>query len=667
MGNLSFVLDTLVLKIQEDINTSYSSNAFNTAFESYLFMLRPSLNRYRHHLSNKEVEIDKLKVRFKYETAFLHLLTGLVERLISNATQTEIVCWPVYQSDYPFSWYYLPRDLKDYIDQFDIGLLETGDKLENTLSPMISNILSHAGRRYVGEYYTPLPLAQHLVDLSGFHPKYLIEGSSMLDPACGGGVILMDVARRVVNYSVALGLNPRDTLNSLSHNISGFDIQPFAIVLTRTLLIYTCLPLITLDYTVAHEARFGKVKLFDPLPQLSRFESSHKKIDYIIANPPYLAIKKSLLDFAPNYADVLSGHPNLYQLFLWWAVRSASNKGVISFLTPQSILAGEYFRKLREQLDTETHIKSITRILDRKGVIGDADQQMMALCLLKKDPKININDKVVIRVTRNGNDVNTTKPYEVIPSQVVQRIGRTIIWVVSENALDYAIIERLGDSTYNLGEKRDLFVCGNGEFVWNEQKELLRTAAGNDIVPLISAASIEPYKFSFPYIGSHPSVSRQYSAVTDRVKKILHHVPLVLVQRTTPRKVGRRLAAAVLPSEFCKQHNAYFLENHVIYVKSTNENLLYGLMSWLNSDLVNFLFQMRNGTTHLSVSEMNILPLNIDLLYNISSLSEKMYASVPHELNKSVFRLNDFIFDWLRLESKHRERIREVLARTEKT
>ena len=97
----------------------------------------------------------------------------------------------------------------------------------------------------------------------------------------------------------------------------------------------------------------------------------------------------------------------------------------------------------------------------------------------------------------------------------------------------------------------------------------------------------------------------------------MHSQPALLVQRTTPRKVGRRLIVGMPSDEFYVDYPRYFLENHVNYIKvRTNEdkNLLYGLMGWLNSDLINFVFQLRNGNTHVSAFELGLFPVNLEMV-----------------------------------------------------
>lgn len=97
-----------------------------------------------------------------------------------------------------------------------------------------------------------------------------------------------------------------------------------------------------------------------------------------------------------------------------------------------------------------------------------------------------------------------------------------------------------------------------------------------------------------------------------------------------------------------------------------NEELLYGLMGWLNSDLINFVFQLRSGSAHVSVFELNVLPINLEIINNISSLVRNIAKLEPDQRNEKVTEINDILYNWLELGPKHRARISAVLNRKER-
>lgn len=343
--------------------------------------------------------------------------------------------------------------------------------------------------------------------------------------------------------------------------------------------------------------------------------------------------------------------------------------GVISFLIPQSILVGNFFQNLRRALQEKTRLLSITRMIDRKGVVGDADQQMMVLCL-RVAPDSASKQLVDIRVTRNGHSLSEVDLYQVKQPRVVRKISNsTVIWIVSNNALDYTITERAESKCKTIAET-DGITIGNGGYVWNQYKELLHSQMELADLPLISSASVIPFGLDFPFSGSHPSRNRQYSAQNDDVNDKLHEGPAILLQRTTPRKAGRRLVSGYTPEHFLEKHPLYFLENHVNYIKSPAESVLdlYGILGWLNSDILNFIFQLRNGTSHISIFELSLLPIpSHDILAQLSkNVRGFLQSSSEKGYRNRLAEMNEFVFDLFDLGPRYRERIAEVLSRKER-
>lgn len=673
METLIQLLENAVAASLADIRKKTESRDFREGLKYYFSILKPSIARYVHHQGN-DVNDEELQTRYEYETALLHVLTSI----FAHNVKQEIVTWPVNELDSPYRWYQISPNLSGVIENV-VTELSRLDSPALIISQISGQILDKTSKRYLGEFYTPPSIAEHLIDLSGLHLNELFNGNRVIDPACGGGIILTAIVNKVLLYAQKQNYPSQHVLQSLSENLFGFDIQPFAISITRSLLIYSCLPLLTRYNNTTSASLFPNIKLQDALTTynqywseegLFQFLSKEKGFHYIIGNPPFMQAKGKLLDYIEHYADVLSGHPNLYQLFLWWAIRAAIQDGIVSFLLPQSMLAGHYFRKLREQIDNETNIISLTRMIDRKGIVDNADLQMMAVCLKVSRDKSVREKGINIRVTRNGANISYSKVYKANYSQIVQQVKETpVFWVVSDHAFDYEICERLESKCGILNELSKIFICGNGSYVWNQHKELLREKEEESTLPLISAASIDLYGFTFPYLGRHPSRYRLFSLVNDRIRPKIYSQPAVLIQRTTPRKVGRRLIAGIPSENFYTRYPEYFLENHVNYVKvadRSNSEILYGLLGWLNSDLINFVFQLRNGTTLVSLYELGLLPVNLKMVKQLVKATKIIMGSTGEERAKHIRALNEKIFDWLELRPKHRNRIKRVLSRKEK-
>ncbi|MCA9943953.1 MAG: N-6 DNA methylase [Anaerolineales bacterium] len=658
-------LKSIIEEVFQDLQTYSDHFCFVEALSFYIEQVEPVLLRYQLHHNAHEQKYDLL-TRFQVETAILSVITELASALLANKEKANLI-WPLFEKGSLHDWYRLTATRVAQIKAL-ASSIPLQNELPAILSQVSDEVLSTLCNRYMGEFYTPLSIAQHLISVTEFHPSDLFEGKKLVDPACGGGIILSLVAQQSLEYIDENNIPLDNAWDSLNKSICGFDIQPFAVALTRTQLILVSV--FTLGVHRGDKPLFTNVLLVDPLRDRTEcWTNEDQKFHFIVGNPPFMSVKKNRIDYIQNYEEILYGHPNLYQLFLWWAVRSSVQNGVISFLIPQSILVGNFFQNLRRALQEKTRLLSITRMIDRKGVVGDADQQMMVLCL-RVAPDSASKQLVDIRVTRNGHSLSEVDLYQVKQPRVVRKISNsTVIWIVSNNALDYTITERAESKCKTIAET-DGITIGNGGYVWNQYKELLHSQMELADLPLISSASVIPFGLDFPFSGSHPSRNRQYSAQNDDVNDKLHEGPAILLQRTTPRKAGRRLVSGYTPEHFLEKHPLYFLENHVNYIKSPAESVLdlYGILGWLNSDILNFIFQLRNGTSHISIFELSLLPIpSHDILAQLSkNVRGFLQSSSEKGYRNRLAEMNEFVFDLFDLGPRYRERIAEVLSRKER-
>lgn len=663
MLNLVPYFEKIVNIALNDIEeTQRHTVAAQDAIEQYLGEIRFTLLRYDHH-QGIEIPDESLISRFFYETSILHIATHLLRSLIEEEQSSKNFVWPIEISSI-YSWYnFHYSNCQNYVD-------ELSEVLKNLEAPQLAiidtcdRLLSNTSERFIGEFYTPLNIVEHLIDISQFDPAELLAGKKIVDPACGGGMILVSIAFRTITYAKKNNFAKENIIEALTKNVFGYDIQPFAVTLCNTALLSIIYPLLDNTHSVC---QFENLEILDPLTQHKRFWNN-QIFDYVIGNPPFMSVKKAQIDYIEAYEDVIYGHPNLYILFLWWSVKSVKKDGVVSLLLPQSMLVGQYYKSLRERLQETTRLLKITRMIDRKGVVGDADQQMMAISL-KVGPTNDACNLVSLRVTRNGTSIANSIPLFIPDSKIIQNVNSATIWIVSENILDYEIEECVQNTGKYLGSYSDMFTIGNGGYVWNQNKSLLSPIQKDGYIPLVSAASISTFEFRFPYNGSHPTKYRAYSKDVEELTTNIRNGPSILIQRTTPRKVGRRLVCSIPNASFYQKHGRYFLENHVNFVASESQTLpqLYGLLGWLNSDLINFIFQLRNGTTQVSVYELHLIPVQLDIFDLIAPISKAASkADDAGVRNKHIKELNEVIFEVLKFTETQKKRIESVLSRKEK-
>jgi hypothetical protein len=230
------------------------------------------------------------------------LLNAVTRILATNSIKPNIQEWPLLESSSPYKWLYQLNslDLADHLVNVPIG----GEAIQiPDLIQVCTEYLNDVASRYLGEFYTPLSIAEHLVELSRWCPEHVLNQCSIIDPACGGGIILWLIEKRFLQAALTEGLDVDLGADLLSKSIYGYDIQPFAVTLTRTILFSEFLRAYP-EFCRSSEHFLPNIRLQDALITYENhwreFEScgffeDTKRFDFIIANPPYMAFKKNQL------------------------------------------------------------------------------------------------------------------------------------------------------------------------------------------------------------------------------------------------------------------------------------------------------------------------------------------------------------------------------------
>ncbi len=218
-------------------------------------------------------------------------------------------------------------------------------------------------RASFGVYYTPPALAARLLDQATAAGMDW-DTCTVVDPACGGGAFLAPVAQRIVKQ--LSHFEPEALLQTIAARVRGFEIDPFAAWMSQVFLEVVLLPICR----AAHRRLPIVVDVRNSLTDLP----NRDYYDLVIGNPPYGRVTLSP-DLRAQYSASLYGHANLYGVFTELALRLVKPGGLISYVTPTSFLAGEYFKKLRHLLGRDAPPAFVDFIAHRKGVFDGVLQE----------------------------------------------------------------------------------------------------------------------------------------------------------------------------------------------------------------------------------------------------------------------------------------------------
>jgi len=646
-------LSNLLTGIAYDVSATYAQkgiDAFNQYYSNLGIIAKP-------YIRNGFLDEEKSKERFMAETAMLHLASTLIEKwCVLHEISVTHNFLDFHDLGSYFGWYKLPNNLT-----LEIALwVQTNPDIQDApqiISLLAENSLVGLRRRSLGEFYTPTQIAEHLYSLTGFNPINICS-QKIVDPACGSGNLLRVVVSDVVKSVLNGRIDPTTAIAGLNNNIYGYDIQPVAVLMTKLQLLLVSLPILEKSHvnskSIYEFLPFDNIKLIDPLSNPKDYWDIFAQFDLVIGNPPYLKVIKDKLPSKEGFEDIFFGQPNLYQMFLWWAIRATRSNGNITFLIPQSIRSGQYFRKLRIGISKACQIKAITCFTDQEGVFDTVKQQMMIISLHKANDQTQPD--VIIRKSSNGDNLGCLKEIRLHQNQVLLESTGESLWYISDSELDYEILSGVYNYSKLLKNIEGIAIL-NGGFVWNQNKPILRRVSEGNTVPLISAGSIGVHQFTFPpkdeRLQKRLFVEREYG-----LSEPGYSTRSILIKRTTPKKLqGRRIIACELPTTFLEIYPVYFCENHVNLIILTNEteHYLAGLTAWLNSKLANFIFGMMNGSSHLSKYELGLLPVSEDLLDKLETMTQ------INDRQKMMSKVDELILAFYNLSPQQIERVNHIV------
>lgn len=475
----------------------------------------------------------------------------------------------------------LPSTLAQLVSQLDLA------EAVYILTSIYTSMLPTHTRGTLGAFYTPPALADRLIELAEESGTNW-QTAKILDPACGGGAFLVPVAQKM--RASLEGSEPAFVLRQVGNRLAGLELDPYAGWFAQA-----ALDICFADLSLASGCRFPNiVKIANTLET-----APDRKFDLVIGNPPYGRVKLTDVQ-RERYSRSLYGHANLYGVFTDIALRWIKGDGTVAYLTPTSVLGGQYFSALRRLLGEKAPPVAIDFVQSRKGVFEDALQEIM-LAIYQNGKEtvpaqvhyLQVSDERRAKLVRNG---TIALPNDTSHPWLAPRSPEQSKLAVSASRM----ATRLEDWGYKVS---------TGPLVWNRFKSQLSDKSGKDCLPLIWAEAVTADgKFVF---RAEKRNHTPYFKVGPKDGWLVVRKPSVLVQRTTAKEQPRRLIAAELPAEFLDKHQAVIIENHLNMVVPVGvpKVSLAALTACLNSAVVDQVFRCISGSVAVSAYELSALPL----------------------------------------------------------
>ena len=530
------------------------------------------------------------------EESLIHKLLTYIEKHIENFENKKFL---EKEDSRSLGIIYTPKELVDYI---------------------VSNIF----RIYFEKIIDFQNLNKNLKNLDGIIPLKIknqkvkenlikkIKNIRILDPSCGSGRFLITIAEKL--YQLHRILNPElsdyDIKKAIiQKNLYGIEIDNSAYIISKLRLIKWLIST-NVDLSILHNIDLKSLNLtnfnqiiekFDLKFNIFNFdfllEFRSNKFDIIIGNPPYVENKKIKdIEFKKKITKRFKTAFRLFDLSIIFIERSLEllkNNGYLSFILPNKFLSADYGIKIRKLLLNESEIKEIVNISSIPIFQNTATYPIiLTLKKGKQSEEQEVNVKIfngMDELLENSN-IRTIKFHQNVihkfPSNVIPISGniKLITYLFknfktfAETVKDLKIIYRpFGFLKYrkhfdNVSDERqsdnDLLLIGTGNIEKYHVKFNKRIKiAGKDI-----EISFFNYNTSFEHIWSDLSCEK-----------------LIF------REIAKNLTCCYDPGIFTNITGLYFIK-----IDSFNTDQLFGLLTILNSNLLDLVFKTLFSTLHMA-------------------------------------------------------------------
>ncbi len=344
-------------------------------------------------------------------------------------------------------------------------------------------------------------------------------------------------------------------------------------------------------------------------PEVLNENGEFMGFDLVVGNPPYVLILKEHKDYIKykqSYKTASGGKINLYNLFFENSLKLIKRNGFLSFITPNTYLSSTDTKNLREILLNETSIYEIIEYTEKQKVFDKVTQAVATIFLTNQ------------KLSNHQIKLTTSKQGEQICLQDDLR-KRNLLLAISP------LILKIEQQKARLKDCFDIF---QGEVNLTTKKQFFSLEKGENRLLMWRGDNVGKY-----YPQSQPKEWCDKTASNLDCKKAR-----IVMQQVSNQSQKFRTKAFISSENFiCGNSTNYLISKH-------NENLLFYL-GLINSQVFNFYFNYFSFTNHLTVSELEKVPIptinskNQSLVDEIINLVNQILALKTENSSADISKL----------------------------
>ncbi len=497
---------------------------------------------------------------------------------------------------------------------------------KDIISTIYETVLDKKERKKFAQFFTHSELIHFLIDKIPIR-----KDANILDPACGAGAFLLQLA---------------ESRNLKLENLYGIDIDNTALDMCKINL---------LDFPgYAHSNLINANTILESdLETLFPDIFAKGGFDIVIGNPPFQNLKKNI-DYKEDesfYRQVLSGVANSASLMIAKAFEFLKDGGYLGFVLPKSIFRVRSFKSLRKFLIENTkliHIYDIDHYF--KDVRGD---QVLLVFQKKKLTSAEMKThQVKIYIHKKGLSFDCPYTYVTSQSKFLNYEYFPIFYHQDIIKLEQKF-RRIEENFETISEGnifRGLDISMNSGLVLKEQREEYRKVYRGD--------SISRFGIKYPLYIEKDSLQEISKS---RIKRLSNNK--IILQNITSKEGG------IYATLSTKDELTLDTVTNIL----VDESLLKYCVGVLNSNITNFyvtfiVFLNSNFTMHTDRTYIGKIPIiipKIEKRKEVESVVDSL-MQIENKFSKEFFdsydKLNEKLFDIYSFNTHEQKRMRELLT-----
>jgi len=298
------------------------------------------------------------------------------------------------------------------------------------------------------------------------------------------------------------------------------------------------------------------------------------------------------------------------------------HQGILSFITPHTLLSNNSFEKLRNLILNNTFI---IEVIDIGPNVFDSVNNETMIFIIRKSP----NQKET-RVLLTDSNIFPNPIKEFFIDQSAWMKSYKSAWLVKVSESELRIIDHINQCHQNLS---DFCTINQGLRTGNNKKFISSTEKGDNWKPIIGGKDISRYKSLIPQAKVNYD-KRKLDA--PRNPEIFESTEKIVVQEVRNITLSRRIIATYDNNQhYCLQ------TTNVINIKDNKPVNVLFLLGIINSTAINFYFRKNfSGNNHIASYQLGYIPIPVfsrsqhihlsGLVENILKLHNRT-PQTPHE------------------------------------